>query len=75
MSVYELGLLVNLVIMAGLIVAIFAPESAIVYNGKSYPVSFDYASGRVSCKLFGGVKRYIRPDNKYNVFGVVCEVR
>lgn len=70
----ELCLLVSLLIMAALIYKIFEQENVIVYNGIKYPVTFDFLTGRCECKLFGNVKRYIRNDNKYNIFGVICEV-
>lgn len=74
MSVYELLLWVNLLIMAVLVYKIFSFENVIVYNGIKYPVKYDFASGRISCRLFGGVKRFIRNDNRYNVFGNLVEV-
>ena len=74
MSIYELGLFINLVIVVGLILDIFSCENVIVYNGVKYPVKFDYINNRVECRLFGGVKRYIKHNNQYNIFGVICSV-
>ena len=74
MSIYELGLFINLVIMAGLIIAIFHTENVIIYNGIKYPVRY-LDNGRIECKLFGNVKRHIKYNGVYNVFGVLCEVQ
>ena len=74
MTIYELGLLINLVAMAVLIIAIFHTENVIIYNGVKYPVYYTN-DNRVECKLFGAVKRHIKYNGVYNVFGVLYEVQ